>query len=216
MSSVKDQINALNATLAGRKNAKEDATLLIQNSKDAASETLDIQERKAIHLLNCENCEYIIQGKPIKLSIERCKNVVIKIEGKILTGTVDVWKSNDISLDFERSVSMFQLDSIQNITIRLPDAEHFGSMIWAGVDDLKLHLGEDMHLLSYSELQTRNPGLRPESDQFKTTVIDGSLKTEAIIRFDQGYPSTRAERATYQQLEKKKDEVLRTVSNQED
>ncbi|KAF9913432.1 hypothetical protein BX616_010043 [Lobosporangium transversale] len=159
--------------------------------------------------MNCENCDYTIQGKPIKLSIENCKNLVLRVEGKIMTGIVDIWRSENISLDFERSVSMFQLDNVNTLTLGLPDAEHFGSMVWAGVEDLTLRLGADVHSLSYSDLQSRNPDLRPDMDQFKTTVIDGSIMTEAIVRLDSGYPTTRAEEANYQQLERQKDEVLR-------
>ncbi|KAG0367905.1 hypothetical protein BGZ54_003034 [Gamsiella multidivaricata] len=216
MISVKDQIKAQNATLAGRANAKENATHLIKDAKDAAQEVVEVQDRKALYLLNCENCEYTIQGKPIKLSIENCKNVVLRIEGKVLTGTVDIWKSENVSLNFDRSVSMFQLDDIQSIAIRLPDSEHFGSMIWAGVEDLQLHLGEDTHALSYSELQSRNPNLRPETDQFKTTVVDGSIMTEAIVRLDNGYPATRAEEASYRRVEKQKDEMLRAPQQQQE
>ncbi|KAF9093099.1 hypothetical protein BGX27_001673 [Mortierella sp. AM989] len=207
MISVKDQAKALGNS-ATRPNAKEDATHLIKDTKDDTQE-IQVPDRKALYLLNCENCEYTIQGKPVKLSIENCKNVVLKIEGKILTGTVDIWKSGNLSMDFDRSVSTFQLDSIQSITIRLPDAEHFGSMVWAGCENINLHLGGDVHAFSYSELQTRNPNLHPEIDQFKTTVVNGSVMTEAVVRLDSGYPATRAEQASIRQLEKQKDEILR-------
>ncbi|KAG0049703.1 hypothetical protein BGZ83_005474 [Gryganskiella cystojenkinii] len=209
MLSVKDQIKALNNNLSNKKNAKESATHLIKDAKDVTDEVLEVEDRKALYLLQCENCVYTVQGKPIKLSIEKCKNLTIKIEGKVLTGMVDIWKSENIILDFDRSVSVFQMDNIKTISIRMPDAEHFGSMVWAGVEDIKLHLGDDVHELSYSQLQVRNPELRPETDQFKTTFVNGSAKTEAIVRLENGYPATRAEEASFQRMEKKKDEVLR-------
>ncbi|KAI1316247.1 hypothetical protein EDD11_010294 [Mortierella claussenii] len=206
MISVKDQASAINSTR--RVNAKESATHLIKDAKDEQRE-IQMEDRKAFYLLNCENCDYTLLGKPIKVSIENCKNVVLRVEDKIMTGTVDIWKSERVSLEFQRSVSTFQLDNISSITISLPDTEHFGSMVWAGVEDLTLRLGGDVHSLSYSELQSRNPALHPESDQFKTTVVDGSIMTEAIIRLDNGYPATRTEEANYRQLEKQKDQVLR-------
>ncbi|KAG0319771.1 hypothetical protein BGZ97_001506 [Linnemannia gamsii] len=214
MMSVKDQANALNNS-ATRPNAKENATHLLKDVKNAV-ETIEVQDRKALYLLKCEDCEYIIQGKPIKISIESCKNLTIKVEGKVLTGTVDIWKSESINLDFDRSVSVFQLDSIQTITIKMPEAEYFGSMIWAGVDNITLNLGDETHSLSYSHLQTRNPALRPDTDQFKTTIVDSSLKTEAIVRMDNGYPMTRAEESSLQASEKKKDEVLRGAPKADD
>jgi len=41
--------------------------------------------------------------------------------------------------------------------------------------------GADTHSLSYSYLQARNPALRPDTDQFKSTIVDGSIKTEGIV-----------------------------------
>ncbi|KAG0297461.1 hypothetical protein BGZ96_006417 [Linnemannia gamsii] len=214
MMSVKDQANALNNSV-NRPNAKENATHLLKDVKNAV-ETIEVQDRKALYLLKCEDCEYIIQGKPIKISIESCKNLTIKVEGKVLTGTVDIWKSESINLDFDRSVSVFQLDSIQTITIKMPEAEYFGSMIWAGVDNITLNLGDETHNLSYSQLQARNAALRPDTDQFKTTIVGGSIKTEAIVRMDNGYPMTRAEESSLQASEKKKDEVLRGAPTADD
>ncbi|KAF9973655.1 hypothetical protein BGZ65_009141 [Modicella reniformis] len=194
---------------AFRANAKENATHLIQNSKDVVNQEINVEAHKAVYLVNCENCTYTVKGKLVKLTVENCRNVVLKVEDKILTGTVDLFKSTNVSLHFERSVSMFSLENNQSIDIRLPDAEHFGYMIWAGVEDLKLRLGDDVHVLSYSELQSRNPGLRPETDQFKTSVVDGSIMTEAMIRLDGGFPATRTEEANHRQVERFKDEVLR-------
>ncbi|KAF9932902.1 hypothetical protein FBU30_007061 [Linnemannia zychae] len=206
--------NALISSVNGL-NSKENATHLLKDAKNVV-ETIEVQDRKALYLLKCEDCEYIIQGRPIKISIENCKNVVIKVEGKVLTGTVDIWRSENIHLDFDRSVSVFQLDTIQTITIKMPEAEYFGSMIWAGVDDITLHLGSDSHSLSYSHLQAKNPDLRPETDQFKTTIVDGSVKTEAIMRMNNGYPMTRSEESNMQANEKKKDELLRGASKADD
>ncbi|KAF9164324.1 hypothetical protein BGX21_000871 [Mortierella sp. AD011] len=193
MISVKDQAKALSNS-ATRPNAKENATHLIRDVKDDTQE-VQVPDRKALYFLNCENCEYTVRGKPIKLSIENCKNLVLKVEDKILTGTVDIWKSGNLSL--------------HSIAVRLPDAEHFGSMVWAGCEDVNLHLGGDVHTLSYTDLQSRNPSLRPETDQFKTTIVDGNIMTEAVVRLDNGFPATRAEQANLRQLEKQKDELLR-------
>ncbi|KAI8606240.1 hypothetical protein EDD21DRAFT_361411 [Dissophora ornata] len=209
MTSVKDQAKALNINLSGRTNLKEDKTLLIRGTKDVKQDLIEVQGLTAVHLLECENCEYTIRGKLVKLSIEKCKNVVLKIEDKVVTGIVDAWKSENISLDFDRSVAMFQLEAIKTIVIHLPDAEHFGSMVWAGVNGLKLHLGQDTHLLSFLDMQSRNPSLNAETNQFKTTIVDGSIMTEAIVRLEGGHVATRAEEASIRELEKRKEDALR-------
>ncbi|KAF9425788.1 hypothetical protein BGZ94_007222 [Podila epigama] len=214
MISIKDQIKAVNSTLAGTRNAKENATNLIRDEKDKAQQEVTVQDRKALYFLNCENCEFTVQGQPLKLSIENCKNVVIKIEGKIITGVVDVWKSDIVALEFERSVSLFQLDSIKTISIRMPDTEHFGSMVWTGVYDIDLHFGETTHTLSYAQLQTRFPNLQQDVDQFKTTFVDELPKTEAMVRLENGYPATRSEAASYKDQVKKKEEALRIPADE--
>jgi len=38
--------------------------------------------------------------------IENCKNLVIKVEGKVLTGTVDIWRCENIDLDVSLQVFM--------------------------------------------------------------------------------------------------------------
>ncbi|KAG0339829.1 hypothetical protein BG004_006656 [Podila humilis] len=216
MISVKDQIRAMNSSLAGRKNTKEEATQLIRDEKDQTQQVITMQDRKALYFLKCENCEYVIQGQPVKVSIENCKNILVKIEDKVITGMVDVWKAENIALEFNRSVSVFQLDNTKTISIRLPDHEHFGSMVWTGVDDISLHFGENTHMLSYSQLQSRNPNLCPETDQFKTTFVDGAPLTEAVIRLESGYPATGSEEAIFREIGRKKDEVLRGQAGEED
>ncbi|KAF9179820.1 hypothetical protein BGZ51_006633 [Haplosporangium sp. Z 767] len=211
MISVKDQVQALNNNLTSRKNAKENATHLIKDAKDVEQEVIEIGDRKALYLLECENCVYTVQGKPIKVSIEKCKNVTLKIEDKVLTGMVDVWKSESISLDFDRSVSMFQLDNIQSITIKMLETEYFGSMVWSAVEDIKLQFGDGAHALSYRELLESNPDLRSETGQLKTTIPNGNIKTEgksSCLRLENGFPATRAEEADHQEMERLKNENL--------
>ncbi|KAG0215134.1 hypothetical protein BGX28_000839 [Mortierella sp. GBA30] len=203
MISVKDQINVLNKQLANKKNVKENSTHLIRDAKNAVQEVIEVGDRKALYIMKCEDCEYVIQGKPIKISMENCKNVGLKVEGKVLTGTVDVWSCENVSLD--------------SITIKMPEPEYFGSMFWAGVEGINIHLGDDKHELNYSDLQKKNPDLSSATGQFKTTVAgDGSLKTEAMVRLENGFPVTRAEEASFQRQEQKKDEVLRATQAEDD
>ncbi|KAI8358070.1 hypothetical protein B0O80DRAFT_526917 [Mortierella sp. GBAus27b] len=196
-------------------NARERATHLINGSKDVTDQEVQV-ERKALHFVKCENCTFVVKGTLIKLTVEECKNVTIKVEDKILTGTVDLFKSANVSLGFDRSVSMFLLENNQSIDLQLPDPEYFGYMIWAGDDDLKLRLGDDLHVLSYSDLRSRNPDLQPGRDQFKTTVVDGSLKTEAVLRLGGGFPLSRAEQAEFKQSERQKLATLRGEQQDED
>ncbi|KAF9580252.1 hypothetical protein BGW38_003174 [Lunasporangiospora selenospora] len=214
MMSLKDQISAMNRTLANRGsgNAKENATHLIRGAKDVQNEVIEVPDRMALYLLECEDCVYSIEGKPIKISIEKCKNVKLVVEGKVLTGVVDAWKSENLDLEFTRAVSTFELDSINAITIRMPEEEYFGQMVWSKVEETQLHLGDEEHRLNLAEVQGRNQ----ESSRFKTTIVQGSLKTEAIYRLEDGYLATRAEEAKFKEMERKKDEVLRPAQPEDD
>ncbi|KAF8939687.1 hypothetical protein BGZ58_008982 [Dissophora ornata] len=209
MTSVKDQAKALNINFGSKSNLREDKTLLIRGTKDVKQDLIEVQGNTALHLLECENCEYTIRGKAVKLSVEKCKNVVLKIEDRIMTGMADVWDSENVSLDFDQSVALFQLEAITSIVIRLPDAEHFGSMVWIGVNDLKLNLGQHTHALSFDDMHSRNPSLDKKTSQFKTTIVDGSIMTEAIVRLAGGHVATRAEEASIRELEKRKEDALR-------
>ncbi|KAF9572432.1 hypothetical protein EC968_009910 [Mortierella alpina] len=217
MISVKDQIKNLNERFATKSNVKESSTHLVNDVKNVEHEVIEVQDRKALYILQCENCVYTVQGRPIKISVENCKNVTLKIEGKVLTGTVDVWKGENITMEFETCIAVLQLDNIQSITIKVPEAEYFGSMFWAGVEDINLHFGEEKHTLNYGDLQKKNPELESATGQFKTTVaLDGSLKTQAMVRLESGYPATLAEEQTLQRQQQKKEEVLRGAHAEED
>ncbi|KAF9351845.1 hypothetical protein BGX34_000326 [Mortierella sp. NVP85] len=197
-----------NQGLAGRLNAKENATHLIKDAKDTEQD-INIETRKAVHFLKCENCTYTVKGTLIKLTIEECKNVVIKIEDKILTGTVDLFKSDNVSFSV-KAISLLSLENTKSVKIRFQDPEHFGSMVWSGDDDLQLHLGDDLHSFSYSELQLTNPNLNPAINQFKTTLVNGDVRTEAVIRIEGGgFPMTRAEENDHIEAERNKEEALR-------
>lgn len=47
--------------------------------------------------------------------VENCKNIVIKIEDKVITGMVDIWKSENISLDVRLGkIPLFSLQFVRN------------------------------------------------------------------------------------------------------
>ncbi|KAG0237827.1 hypothetical protein BGW42_008448 [Actinomortierella wolfii] len=195
--------------------AKERATQFLQHEVSQES-AIQMEPHKALYLLNCKDCTYTVQGKPVKIAIENCENVVLKVTDKVLTGVIDVWGSKNIQVDCERAVGLFQLDNVKGFSLKLPDPEYFNEMIWVGSDNMVLHLGDEKHELGCSKLSASHPEQRRELDQFKTTMKPTGLVTEAVIRVNAGFPTTRAEEASHERLERQKDAVLGRSNDKDD
>ncbi|KAF9157476.1 hypothetical protein DFQ26_008700 [Actinomortierella ambigua] len=191
MISLKDKIMTTANQSAGVRgqSAKERATQLLQDEA-GQEKTIQMEPSKALYLLNCKDCTLTIEGKPIKISIENCENLVLKVTDKILTSVLDVWGSKNVEIDCERAVGFLQLESVQGFKFRLPDPEYFNEMIWVASDDIVLHLGTEKHELGSSKMEAK-PDQRNDLDQFITCRKSTGLSTE--VRSDMaGYPVRRA------------------------
>ncbi|KAF9979308.1 hypothetical protein BGZ73_000002 [Actinomortierella ambigua] len=208
MISLKDKIMAANQPAGVRGlSAKERATQFVQDEV-SQEKTIQMEPHKALYLMKCKDCTVTVEGKPVKIAIENCENLVLKVTDKVLTGVIDVWGSKNVEVDCERAVGFLQLDNVNGFTLKLPDPEYFNEMMWVGSDNIVLHLGTEKHELDQSKLKESHPSHRHELDQFKTSMKPTGLLTEAVIRLDAGFPATRAEEASYQRLERQKDAAL--------
>ena len=58
--------------------------------KDVEHEVIEVQDRKALYILQCENCVYTIQGRPIKISVGKTKNsALIGADSSCIKRTVE-------------------------------------------------------------------------------------------------------------------------------
>jgi len=131
--------------------------------------------------------------------IDSCNNTTIRLNNKIITSTVDVYKSDNFNLFVNTKVGTLQLDICNKLNAEFQNKEMFQSVVWAGVSDLSLKFKEENHVLEtgFEQMKKLYPELRHTIDQFIIRWIDGQLLSERLIRLENGYPTTEREKKIY-------------------
>ncbi|CAJ0919672.1 18277_t:CDS:10 [Entrophospora sp. SA101] len=126
----------------------------------------------------------MIDSACTKIMIEDCDNLVLNANSKILTSTIDVWKSNNIILKIHEKIQTIQVDECKNIEIVFNDPKNFYSIVWTNTDKIDLKILES----DQGNDQQQN------HIQYITRLFeDGGLKNEMLIRAEKGFPITKRE-----------------------
>lgn len=162
----------------------------------------------------CEDGEYIIDTYCTKILIDNCHNTKVIFNGKIITATVEVYKSNSVHLIVNTKVGTLQADLCKKLNVEYTQKEHFATIIWAGVYDLSLKFhDQNEHSLEtgYDRMLATHPDLRESIDQFKVSFVKGELKNEKIVRLANGFPSTEREAKEY---DSRQEEALQKLAKE--
>jgi len=134
-----------------------------------------------------------------KVLIDGCHNTKIILKQKIITSTVDIYKSDNFHIEIGTKVGTLQVDICKNLKVTYDNRENFQSMVWAGVYDLLLHFQKENHTLKtgFDEMVALHGELNPTIDQFIIRWISEELLIERVIRLDNGFPTTAREKKGY-------------------
>jgi len=179
---------------------KQDAKICI--GEKGKKETLDdttVKPQATVFFKNCEDCEYILDAMCTKVLIEGCHNTKIILKQKIVTSTVDIYKSDNFKLDVSTKVGTLQTDVCNNLDIHFQNKELFQTIVWAGVHDLTLTFREENHTLKtgFKQMQELHGELNLTTDQFIVRWIKDELLSERVVRLDNGFPTTAREKKIY-------------------
>ncbi|CAJ0757645.1 14626_t:CDS:10, partial [Entrophospora sp. SA101] len=137
-----------------------------------------IASASTIFLKSCKDIEYMIDSACTKIMIEDCDNLVLNANSKILTSTIDVWKSNNIILKIHEKIQTIQVDECKNIEIVFNDPKNFYSIVWTNTDKIDLKILES----DQGNDQQQN------HIQYITRLFeDGGLKNEMLIRAEKEF-----------------------------
>jgi len=205
----------MQAMLGGGKNQ---AAKFIVGTKDQ-TEILGEESFKTnstVLFKDCINCNYTVNQMCTKILIDGCHNTTITVNEKIVTSTLDVYKSNNFKLVLNTKIGTLQMDMCSNLKVEFHKKEDFHSLIWAGVHDLSLSFldSPDTILTGYDQMKILHPELRETIDQFiirfvhdKLTSTD-NLLNEQIIRLINGYPTTEREKKIYDDRQEEALQIL--------
>ncbi|GAA5870884.1 hypothetical protein JCM16303_001617 [Sporobolomyces ruberrimus] len=91
-----------------------------------------------VHDLDGSNREWTVQASISKISIYNSKNLTLRLPGRIITSTIDIWKSSNlrIIIDSPSVLGTLQLDpTLEDVKIQYVDPESIGKIVLAPLKD---------------------------------------------------------------------------------
>jgi len=195
---------------------KQNLEMKVWQNLDGVTQTITVEDlikkkKNALYFKNCANCHFKFANnlESVKVMIEHCKNCTFAINGVVKTGTVELWRSDNMVVDIGTEVGTFQVDLNNNLVVNYHSKNFLGSIVQAGVQKLKVTFANHPELNFESgveELKKLYPSLDDKFDQFITRFVEGKLLTEEIIRHADGFHTTEREKAL-EEAEREKNEA---------
>jgi len=148
---------------------------------------------------NCENCNFVVENYSIKIFVQSCKNCSIVINGKIITATLEIYKSEGVKLDLNTRCGTLQADVVDGLDVTYGKHEDFTMLIWAGCEKLNVGFGdrEDKIESGFAVMSKEMANLTLERSQFKVSTVNDKVIQEPVIRLPNGFTTTVRERDAF-------------------
>lgn len=168
------------------------------HAKKGECRELTHEEFKAtdtIVFYDCSDCEYTIKDTATKVFMQHCTNCNIKINGKVITHTLELYKGVDNSIFINTKLWTVQVDMCSKTALNFGSKEDFQSVIWAGCNDLRVDVAQSKYktLVDFDRMLEENTALKRETDQFKIYMNRNSLSCDKVVRLKNGFPTTQKE-----------------------
>jgi predicted amidohydrolase len=165
----------------------------------------DANNTDAIFIRFCNDSLITITSPVVtKVIIERCVKTQVRIQCDVLTGTVEIIRSNDCTVSFSRSsVKTIQVDSTTNTLLEIKHASYRDTML-VSTQDCSLSLVVDDGT-AHARFNVVYPPNEPKDNtQQYRTLFHGDLSgviTEKIIREGGGYATTASEKQAHDSIQ---------------
>uniref|UniRef100_A0A7S0Q2B8 CS domain-containing protein n=1 Tax=Coccolithus braarudii TaxID=221442 RepID=A0A7S0Q2B8_9EUKA len=193
---------------------------VIEGKRSVGSITLSADELPSLAVLTLRSCSDLEVVLPhactvVKLALEGCEKLTLRVDGKVLTETLEVYQCSDCRLELGSSLKTVQVDACRGIAFSFAKLEHFQQLLSAGAYSTSLILEESaLHAsVDLDEQRALHPAIQlsDETDQFITRLVDGGLLTELVIRLSNDFPTTEREAAAFAERTKAADAKLEEV-----
>lgn len=142
----------------------------------------DYEHRATLVFQGCKDCDYTLSEICTKVFIQDCENLTLKINGTVMTATVEAYKSKNIKVFVNKKIQTMQLDLCEDVHVTYASKDVFNFVVWAG-SRLTVAVGEDTHSTSFDEMAQKDKTLVFERSQFKTWCV-GITKCSAWVFVD--------------------------------
>jgi len=189
-----DQMRLQSAVGTG-KTAKLKAYYQLENQQKEITEE-DVKLDEVISFSKCKNCEYTITAGCTKIFVEHCEDLILRLQGKIITHTVEVDACQRMNLLVYTKIGTLQLERCEKINVMIEEKKLFrgGFMIWAGTNMLRFQVEDATINCDFDLMYKLDKTLNRERSQFKVWLnTQDKLGCDKVVRLENGFPTTRRE-----------------------
>lgn len=193
----------LQAMACAGKAGKVKAWSNLSNEKKVLGED-DISADEVIVFTKCKNCEYTVNTHCTKVFINHCEDLTLRLNGKIITATVEADYCERLNLLIGTQVGTLQVEQCKKINAVYAARELLsGYVIWAGCFLFRIQVGQgetpDLMRCDFGLTAKFDKTVNLERTQFKVWYgPQGKLVCDKIIRLKNGFPTTQREDAEYE------------------
>ena len=155
-----------------------------------------------MYLRSCTSCKVHVRGKAAKCILEKCKDVTVELEDKIVSGMFEMINCSGVEVDInpQDKLPTITADNCENITIKCHQPQAIGTFYTVKCSNVEVCLDPP-----YKEtIKLDLPGPEVEG-QYLSEYVAGKMTTELVIREGVGYPTT----ASRKEKEDAKQELIR-------
>lgn len=161
-----------------------------------------VEASQTIVFSDCNNCEYTIQAYCVKVFVERCKGVIIRVSGKVITSTIEINRCENLNCVLATKIGCLRVEQSKKVNMVFQKEKHFGYAVWAGCFMLRLQVEQKLARCDFSIVAKLDKTVNIERTQFKVWMINGKLVTEKVKRLVNGFPTTVREEGKYNRRQK--------------
>lgn len=165
--------------------------------------TLDLKAIPSVYFCGCKKGEYTIDHRTAKILIENCEDLVVNINGKVLTSTLEVWKCKNVTLKINSKIKTVQCDIMTGMKIEFAQKDQFQAIVWQDVDTVDVSFLDQPSLnlsTGFEHMSKVYPDSEAKIDQFIVRFVPElgeGLQPERCVRLKNGHLSTEREAAAW-------------------
>lgn len=103
---------------------------------------------------------------------ERCTNFNLQLDGQVKTETLEVWRCENTHVKVNVPIKTLQADLSKKLALTYKGKEIYGSVVWSGIYDLTLKVGDDVHESGYEQMKVQYPDINDQFDQFIVRYVN--------------------------------------------
>jgi len=161
-----------------------------------------VKASQAIVFSGCNNCEYNIQAYCVKVFVESCKGLILRVNEKVITSTIEINRCDNLNCVLGTKIGCLRVEQSKKVNVVFEKEEHFGYAVWAGCFMLRLQVAQKLARCDFGLVAKLDKTVNIERTQFKVWVMNGKLVTDKVKRLVNGFPTTVREEGKYDRRQK--------------